>query len=245
MAVTADAAPAVAFKGRMMTLTVLEIRHSDQSAVARDMASHLQQASGFFRGMPVILSLLETGVDLSALVEVVRNHDMVPVAVLDGDVAAADVAGLGVINSQHMLGAGRGRETHQEQSSQASSRRPQQSSQKPADTTRGAARLINRPVRSGQQIYARGGDLVVTSSVSEGAEVIADGHIHVYGALRGRALAGAAGDGEGRIFCHRFEPELVAVAGCYKVAEDIDEGVRGRSVQVRLAEGNLLIELQD
>ena len=104
---------------------------------------------------------------------------------------------------------------------------------------------MTKPVRSGQQIYARGGDLVIATSVSEGAEVLADGHIHIYGALRGRALAGATGDTEARIYCRRFEPDLVAIAGCYKVADAIEEGVRSRAVAVRLDNDNLSIELQE
>src|SRR5690606_37795248 len=75
------------------------------------------------------------------------------------------------------------------------------------------SKLITRPVRSGQQIYAEGADLIVMAQVSEGAEVLADGHIHIYGALRGRALAGVRGDDSARIFCQNLEAELVSVAG--------------------------------
>lgn len=245
MAVTADAAPAVAFKGRMMTLTVLEVRHSDQSAIADELARHLERASGFFQGMPVILSLAASGTDLPALADLLRRHDLVPVAVLDGDAATAGAAGLGVIGSQRMPGERRGRESNGEEPISAGRQSSGNDNGNGKREPRGAARLIERPVRSGQQIYARDSDLVVTSAVSEGAEVLADGHIHIYGALRGRALAGASGDTGARIFCHRFEPDLVAVAGCYKVADDIDEGVRGKPVQVRLAEDNLLIEMQE
>lgn len=252
MAVTADAAPAVAFKGRMMTLTVLEIRHDDQQALATELTEHLQRAPGFFQGMPVILSLIEANVDLADLARLVRDHDLVPVAVLDGEAGPASAAGLGVISSQHTIGGDKSRTTSA-QAQAGSDRTPeqdrpsheQQDQEQQETASRGAARLINRPVRSGQQVYARGGDLVIASSVSEGAEVLADGHIHIYGALRGRAIAGAAGDSGARIFCHRFEPDLVAVAGCYKVADDIDEGARGKSVQVRFAEDNLTIDIQE
>lgn len=244
MAVTADAAPAVAFKGRMMTLTVLEVRHSDLATIADDLAKHLERGREFFRGMPILLSLAVEDVDLPALADLLRGHDLMPVAVLDGDPVTAGAAGLGVIASRHMLSGRSDRQSEARQSRPQS--RPENRDKGPRDVEpRGAARLINRPIRSGQQVYARGSDLVITSSVSEGAEVLADGHIHVYGSLRGRALAGAAGDAEARIFCHRFEPELVAVAGCYKVADDIDEGVRGKAVQVRLTEDNLLIETQE
>jgi len=95
------------------------------------------------------------------------------------------------------------------------------------------------PVRSGQQVYAEGCDLTVLSTVSAGAEVIADGSIHIYGALRGRALAGARGNTEARIFCREFQAELVAIAGHYKVLDDIPDQLRGKPVQVWLDNGQL------
>lgn len=94
--------------------------------------------------------------------------------------------------------------------------------------------LHTAPVRSGQQVYAQGRDFTVLSTVGAGAEVIADGSIHVYGALRGRALAGAQGDTKARIFCREFHAELVAIAGHYKVLEDIPKELSGKAVQVWL-----------
>lgn len=99
--------------------------------------------------------------------------------------------------------------------------------------------LQSQPVRSGQQVYAQGRDLVITASVGAGAEVIADGSVHVYGPLRGRALAGAQGDGKARIFCREFHAELVAIAGRYKVIEEVPPELRGRPVQVWLQDDNL------
>ena len=101
------------------------------------------------------------------------------------------------------------------------------------------------PVRSGQQVYAENRDLTVLSTVGAGAEVIADGSIHIYGALRGRALAGAQGNEKARIFCREFHAELVAVAGHYKVLEDIPKELRGKAVQVWLDNGQLRIAALD
>lgn len=98
-----------------------------------------------------------------------------------------------------------------------------------------------KPVRSGQQVYARGGDLVVTSLVANGAEVIADGSIHVYGALRGRALAGAQGDENARIYCQEFHAELVSIAGQYRVFEDLPAELCGKPVQAWLEGDKLLL----
>ena len=107
--------------------------------------------------------------------------------------------------------------------------------------------VIERPLRSGQQIYARDTDLVLLAGVSHGAEVIADGSIHCYGPLRGRALAGARGNPAARIFSMNFGPELISVAGVYRTFErGIPEAVGGKAAQVRLAgEGdkqNLVVE---
>ncbi|CDW92423.1 MULTISPECIES: septum site-determining protein MinC [unclassified Thiomonas] len=102
--------------------------------------------------------------------------------------------------------------------------------------------LIDRPLRSGQRIYSPG-DLIVQGVVSHGAEVMAEGHVHIYGALRGRALAGARGNTAARVFCTSFEPELVAIAGIYRTAEqDFPAGVRGKPTTVRLQGEQLLIE---
>ncbi len=102
--------------------------------------------------------------------------------------------------------------------------------------------VIDRPLRSGQRAYSRG-DLVVYGMVSHGAEVMAEGHVHVYGALRGRALAGARGNTEARIFCTSFDPELVAIAGIYRTAEqELPAGIKGQPAVVRLEQEQLRIE---
>ncbi|KGO99257.1 septum site-determining protein MinC, partial [Novilysobacter defluvii] len=105
--------------------------------------------------------------------------------------------------------------------------------------------LVHAPlVRSGQQVYADNRDLTVLAGVSAGAEVIADGSVHIYGPLRGRALAGAQGNEQARIFCREFHAELVAIAGHYKVMDDLPAGLRGKAVQVWLEDGQLCVEAQ-
>lgn len=94
--------------------------------------------------------------------------------------------------------------------------------------------VINEPVRSGQSIMFPEGDVTVIGSVASGAEIIAGGSVHVYGALRGRAMAGSLGNGSARIFCRKLEAELLAIDGVYKVAEDIDDRLRGQPVQLWL-----------
>jgi septum site-determining protein MinC len=118
---------------------------------------------------------------------------------------------------------------------------PPAASPEPAAPPAAGGMLIRQTVRSGQQIYAQNRDLTVCGGVGAGAEVIADGSVHVYGALRGRALAGARGDENVRIFCREFHAELVAVAGQYKVMEELPSELRGRPVQVWLEDGKLRI----
>ncbi len=102
--------------------------------------------------------------------------------------------------------------------------------------------LVNRPVRSGQQLYARDTDLIVMGQIGPGAEVVADHNIHVYGPLRGRALCGVSGNKDTRIFCQSLEAELVSVAGNYQVLESIPEELRGKPAQIWLDKGKLKIE---
>jgi septum site-determining protein MinC len=97
-----------------------------------------------------------------------------------------------------------------------------------------ATMVVDQPVRAGQRIWAEGADLIITSTVNAGAEVIADGNIHVYGALRGRAIAGGADNMEARVFALNFDPELVSIAGFYAVREGFPAAQIGKAMQVRL-----------
>ena len=106
--------------------------------------------------------------------------------------------------------------------------------------------FVNTPIRTGQQVYAENADLIVTGMVSEGAEIIADGNIHVYGPMRGRALAGAAGNRQARIFIHSMQAELVSVAGIYRNFEqDLPEHLHKKPVQVSLQDNRLVISAID
>jgi septum site-determining protein MinC len=104
------------------------------------------------------------------------------------------------------------------------------------------ALVVRQPVRSGQIVHAEKSDLVVMAPVNAGGQVVADGHIHLYAPLRGRAVAGAGGSAEARIFCQRFEAEVVAINGVYLAADDIDPAWRGRAVQITLRDGACVIE---
>ncbi|MEX0385619.1 septum site-determining protein MinC [Spiribacter onubensis] len=238
MAVSQTSGAAFELKGRMATLTVLRLLSADPGLVFIQLDARLAQAPGFFDGMPLVLA---PGQDVSldaamleTLVAGLRDRGLLPVAVADVSEDVASVAGLGVLRN---LGGSRS-----EASGQAARGRSEKPAAEPRAHENGAARLVTQPVRSGQQVYARGGDLVVSAPVSAGAELMADGHIHVYGTLRGRALAGVQGDVNARIFCQSLEAELVAVAGHYRLSEQIDAGLRGAPAMIRLRGDELEID---
>jgi septum site-determining protein MinC len=216
------------FKGRMMTLTVARVTQPHLDILATQLEAQLARSPGFFAGLPLLLELADDQISLEGVVGLMRKHGLTPVAVYRPNARQAQAArdaGLGVLDD--------GRAAAREMPAEPAAAKKE---------NRTPARVVTEPVRSGQQIYARGGDLVIVNSVGAGAEVIADGSIHVYGALRGRAMAGAQGDDTARIFCRDMGAELVSVAGVYKVAEDIKETVRGRSVQIYRDGDKLKIE---
>jgi septum site-determining protein MinC len=216
--------PALELKGRMATLTRLRLLTADLAAVRAQLEDLARRLPDAVRGMPVVLEADFAVPDAGALLDLVRAVGMQPLAVAEGALAESlRAVGLPVLPDKATGAAS-------------------VVAAKAAPTTRKPARIVDVPVRSGQQIYAEGTDLVVNSAVSVGAEVIADGCVHAYGPLRGRVIAGAKGDETARVFCRKFEAELVAVAGVYAVAEQM-QGVRGFAVQAYLEQGKLKIEL--
>ena len=241
MSVSAQtSAPPAAFelKAAGFTLPVIRLLGLDMDAVAEQLGTKVEQAPDFFRNTPVVIDL--TGLTEAAgevqfplLVGLLRGYGMIPFGVRGGSQAqhtAAEAMELAILGDALVRRAA-------PQASQASRTEPEVKSA-PA----GSFTLITRPVRSGQRVYAAGGDLSVVAAVSAGAELMADGNIHVYGALRGRALAGMKGDTEARIFCQNLEAELVSVAGHYRVSENIPSELKGVPVQIFLDQKVLRIE---
>ncbi|WP_313517019.1 septum site-determining protein MinC [Pseudomonas sp.] len=230
-----DQEPVFQLKGSMLAITVMELAHNDLQRLDRQLAAKVAQAPAFFSNTPLVLALdklspSEGRLDLAALMSVCRRHGLRTLAIRSNTfehVAAADSMDLPVLPPS---GA---RERPLDPSTAAAAvKKPE----KPAEPVARPTRVITTPIRGGQQIYAQGGDLVVIAAVSPGAELLADGNIHVYGPLRGRALAGVKGDPKARIFCQQLAAEMVSVAGHYKVAEDLRrEPLWGQPVQVGLA----------
>lgn len=214
---------ALEIKGSVFTLPVLRLQSTDMALIAKDLSQRLAQHLRFFKHAPVVIELdhlddQANSLDLPALCALLRQAHLVPVGVRQASpeqASAAIAAGLAVLKG----GSGASRSVSSASTSQAKAATRQVEAVTPKPEML-PAKVVSQPVRSGQQIYARGGDLIVLAAVNAGAEVIADGNIHVYAPLRGRALAGVQGDTGASIFTQSMEAELVAIAGNYQVFED-------------------------
>jgi septum site-determining protein MinC len=228
-------------QGAVFTVMVVRAGLLRDPAFEQDLAEQIGRSPRFFLNAPVVLDLKDAGefghaAGFTEAKEALRRHTLTLVGVQNASPAQVEAASLAGLAS------------FAPNSAQPNRRRPPEPTpaRSPAAAhlgreTAAKTRLITQPVRSGTQIYARGADLIVTAAVSPGAEIMADGNIHVYGALRGRALAGAGGDTTARIFCSRFEAELVSIAGRYLVSEQMPAAERGFSVQIALVDDRLTI----
>lgn len=234
------AGTAFSFKGGMLPMTVMELTSADPEQIREQLAGKVSQSPAFFQHTPVVLSvekLAEPHLALERICAVCRAHKLLPVAVRGG----ADP----VKQSAWALGLGWFPPQEERVRNLESVSRSLPEDELPSPAPAGMAPVANRihrgTVRSGQQVSAAEGDLIVLGSVNAGAEVLAGGNVHVYGALRGRALAGIHGDREAGIFCHELHAELLSLAGNYKRLEDIDPQLLGTAVQVRLNDDQLAI----
>jgi len=209
-----------------------------------DLDATLERSKGFFANHPVALDL--SGVQLSPaaighLIASLEERD-IRVLGLEGLKTADVQAGLPPI-----LRAGRGTQSVElpKPTATAANANADTAAQAvvslPPPKPQAASLLIQDPVRSGQSVVFTEGDITVLGSVGSGAEIVAGGSIHVYGALRGRAIAGAGGNPRARIFCHRVEAEFLAIDCYYKTADDIEDSLRRRPVQVWLDSGTVKI----
>jgi septum site-determining protein MinC len=232
-------------QGALFTVIVVRADLLHDAGFARELAQQVARSPRFFRNAPVVLDLKGTAgfAAAEAFAEArgaLAEHTLALVGVQNGEpaqVEAAAAAGLASFAPTATQPARR--PPPQEAAAGAPGSAPPAAA--PTAATRAPARLVAEPVRSGTQIYARGTDLVVTAAVSPGAELVADGNIHVYGPLRGRALAGAAGDTTARIFCSRCEAELVSIAGHYLVSDQLPADLRGAAVQIALVDDRLTV----
>jgi septum site-determining protein MinC len=242
---TADAQTgAFELKAAAFTLPVIRLLGVDMDAVAEELGGKVEQAPDFFRNTPVVIDLsgLAAGtgdVEFPLLVGLLRGYGMIPVGVRGGNPAqqaAAEAMELAILGDAFV------RRPRPSAPERAAREREQPAAKPEPRPAAPVFTLVTKPVRSGQRVYAAGGDLSVVAPVSSGAELMADGNIHVYGPLRGRAIAGLKGNTEARIFCQDLQAELVSVAGHYRVSENIPETLKGAPVQIYLDHEVLRIE---
>lgn len=260
---------ALDFKSATLYAIRVVLHEAEISALLEALDKRMSDAGAFFENEPVVVdaSRIDERIDWEALVGALRKHNLHPVGVIaeGAQLQAAAEAGLPAVDvgsapvrpaatpvpEEDVPPAAVIPEKSAEQHAAAQSSPGTSPAAAPAEppassslaTPAPAAMVINRPLRSGQRVYARNTDLIVVGVVSRGAEVIADGNIHVYGPLRGKAMAGARGDASARIFTTQLDPELVAVAGVYRVIETgLEPALQNKPAIISLDGESLQIE---
>ncbi|UVC27735.1 septum site-determining protein MinC [Pantoea sp. SOD02] len=228
----------IEFKGSSFTLSVVHLHHSQPEVIRQALQDKIDQAPAFLLNAPVVLNVSALTGDI--------NWKQMQQAVMATGLRIVGVSGCKDEALKKMIArAGlpvlsEGKESRK----QAAAPMVEAAPVVPAVIAEAASktRIINTPVRSGQQIYARNADLIVTSSVSAGAELVADGNIHIYGMMRGRALAGVGGQRDSQIFCTNLAAELVSIAGEYWMMDHIPAEFFGKAARLSLQDGALTIQ---
>lgn len=252
--------PALELKGGLYTLTAIRIYSDDAHVLAKQLEDKIKQAPKFFYCAPVIIDFSQFKIDiqepnealLTPILQCIKDAKLIPVGLIpmsgapESFIQAARELGVAIISESRTMTTAAPAPKEQ-QPSTTTETNTTEIPDAPFDEPEALPQLtptrtIIQPVRSGQQIYAPNGDLLVLNAVSHGAELLADGHIHVYGPLRGRALAGISGNEEAHIFCQSLEAELVSIAGRYKISEDLkDNPLWKQPVRLFLEKGKLQI----
>lgn len=233
---------ALEFKSTSLTVPVLLLASNDELYIELQLKEKVAQAPEFFKHSPLLIDLqklnsLGLDMDLPSLIKLVRQLEFMPIGIRGGN-ETQNQAALALNLPVHSM---HGNNTPMTNKPAAKTlavpeveeiKQPEQAFEN---------KLITQPVRSGQRVYAKG-DLIVTATVSAGAEIMAEGNIHVYGSLRGRALAGVLGDINSRIFCSDLQAELISIAGIYQLSDDISPELAHKPVQISLDNQTLLIK---
>lgn len=233
------------FKSATLSLEAFLLRTANLSSLAQALEERFGSSPDLFNGEPVVIDLthlasLDLHVNFPELIALLARFKLKAIAVRGGTVAQTRSAqDAGLIEAPESHAATRVETVVQEIVREVIREVPVEV---PVHVPMAASTMfIDKPLRSGQQVYAKGGDLIVLAAVNHGAEVIADGSIHVYAPLRGKAIAGAKGNTEARIFALHMEPELLSIAGTYRTTDNpLPDDVTGKPAQIRL-EGERLV----
>lgn len=252
--------PVLEFKSSTFFVPVLILYSHDVHLIEQSLHEKISQAPDFFKNSPLIFDVQGLNkenheVDVVALIELLRKIGLFPIGIRGGNEQQNNQAQALFIPVDSIRSNESSSELVETQESVTAITEPEPEKPKSppkAETTVAApaavptpttipTTLISHPIRSGQRIYAAG-DLIVMSQVSAGAEIMAEGNIHVYNTLRGRALAGVQGNKNSRIFCSDLQAELISIAGDYKTSEDLNDNVRKKPVQIYLQDRALIIK---
>jgi len=240
---SSPALPAFEFKSSVITVPVLNIYTTDINSFSLQLREKVKQAADFFKNSSVLIDLQnvqDQDLNLALLLDAIHNVEILPIGIRGGSEAqqqSAKKIQLPIFNIPRVSTEAAPAEKSPKPVTPSAT--TNQSSEEPQNNTINT--LVTQPIRSGQRVYAKG-DLVITSHVSAGAEVMAEGNIHIYGALRGRALAGVLGDENSRIFCTDLQAELISIAGNYRISEDIEDSYKKTPVQIYLDKQALIIK---
>ncbi|MBS8239387.1 septum site-determining protein MinC [Marinobacter lipolyticus] len=230
-------------KSASVSMTALELYYFDNDEFEDTLRDKISQAPGFFKDIPLIISLekyegLSSELDFFKIIGTCRRHNIHVIGVRGGNDDQRRLA-RGAALALLPGGGQRDRQVDPAEDTAETSEPAAAAPEAPTEPT--PARIISQPVRSGQQVYAPEGDLIILAPVQAGAEVLAAGNIHVYGPLRGRALAGIHGAQSARVFCQSLEAELVSIAGHYKISEDLQDNGWKTAVQIQLRDDLLVV----
>ena len=238
---------ALEFKSSTFSVPVLVLTSDNLLVIEEQLQQKISLAPEFFRNSPLVLDLQEINkqgydIDIVALTDIIRKAGLLPIGIRGGNLQQNKLA-LELLMPVYSIHSGGVSAETQKQKTITPVPEPKTESESDTDVDADVTTttLITQPIRSGQRIYANG-DLVILAQVSAGAEIMAEGNIHVYNTLRGRALAGVRGNTEARIFCFDLQAELISIAGNYKVSEDLDDTVRNKPVQIYLQDQALIIK---
>lgn len=242
---------ALDFKSATLYAVRVVLHSHDQQELSAALQQRMSDAGSLFENEPVVIdaSNISEPIDWAALTKALSGHALHPIGVIaeDENLKAANAIGLPLVDLSAVPARPVSTPAPDKEVPVVAPPAPGEQTAPPRDnqppempTIAPAAMVINRQLRSGQRIYARNTDLIVIGVVSQGAEVIADGNIHIYGPLRGKAMAGARGDASARIFTTQMDPELLAIAGVYRVIEaKLDKSLHNQPAIVQL-EGDTL-----
>jgi len=242
----------IEIKGEMLMVNILHLHHTNLCNIEHALQQKIAEAADFFRGTSLLVDCQALGsacreLDFQQLYALVQHVGLIPIGIRhvpEDCRSVANKAGWAFFRTSQRQ-ASMTATTVDNQDTHKKSKIPSHNGQNSTGSLGGQAacvKVVDRPLRSGQQVFAPQSDVVVLHQTGAGSEILAGGSVHVYGALRGRVLAGVNGDTSARIFCQSLEAELLSIAGCYQLLDDADTKLKGQPAMIHLRDNKLVVE---